>query len=185
MFEILALVILITFIYALSYWIYKTYIHFPPIELEQLEDRCVIITGASRGIGEELAYEYARYHCRLVLAARSIDKLRNEVAEKCRREGAKDVQCVEFDASSEKSCIELIRKTVEFYQRIDILVLNHTASVYEKFFDSDIATNINNMNRLMQTNFFAYFRLGKDSIFELKPIENRCIFFQLWKHFLI
>jgi short-subunit dehydrogenase len=155
------LIVLIAFIYALSYYLYKNYFYFPPITTEQLRYKRVIITGASRGIGEELAYEYSRYHCRLVLAARSIDILKNEVAEKCRLLGAANVECVQFDASKEQACIELIKKTIEVYDGIDILVLNHTASVYEPFFDSDQTTNIQNMKKLFETNFFGYFNMSK------------------------
>ncbi|UJR13314.1 hypothetical protein I4U23_000332 [Adineta vaga] len=154
---VLVLLILFALVYALCYYLYKTYIYFPSIKNEQLRNRRVIITGASRGIGEQLAYEYSRYNCRLVLAARSIDLLKNQVAPKCRSAGASQVECVEFDASKEQACTELIEKTVGFYQGIDILILNHTASVYEPFFKSDISTNIQNMKRLFNTNFFGYF----------------------------
>lgn len=161
---IFALLLLVVVIYVISYLIYKTYFYFPRIELEQLTHRRVIITGASRGIGEELAYEYSRYNCRLVLAARSIDVLRERIAKQCRKLGAEDVQCVEFDASKRESCIELIEKTVEFYQGIDILILNHTASVYQPFFQSEIKENIEHMERLMQTNFFGYFYPSKSIV---------------------
>jgi short-subunit dehydrogenase len=168
MYGLLVLLILIVFIYALSYYLYKTYFYFPPIENEQLRNKRVIITGASRGIGEQLAYEYARYNCRLVLAARSIDILKNQVAEKCHNLGARQVECIQFDASNEESCIELIKKAIEFYQGIDILVLNHTASVYEAFFESDITTNIQNMKKLFNTNFFGYFQTSKKINMKLK-----------------
>ncbi|CAF4512089.1 unnamed protein product [Rotaria socialis] len=155
--EILISVALFLFIYLLSYYIYKTYFYVASIKPAKLKNKRVIITGASRGIGEELAYEYARYNCRIVLAARSIDILKNKVAEQCRSLGAAQVECVEFDASKEQACIELIKQTVKYYQGIDILVLNHTAAIYEPFFDSDIKTNIENMKNLMNVNFFGYF----------------------------
>jgi short-subunit dehydrogenase len=161
MLGVLTLLILIVFIYALSYYLYKTYFYFPTIEIEQLRNKRVIITGASRGIGEQLAYEYARYNCRLILAARGIDILKTQVAEKCRQLGANQVECIYFDASKEEACIELIKKTIEFYEGIDILILNHTAAVYEPFFKSNIPTNIENMKKLFDTNFFGYFHTSK------------------------
>ena len=96
-----------------------------------------------------------------MLAARSIDILRDQVAEKCRQLGARQVECMEFDASKESACIELIKRTVEFYQGIDILILNHTASVYQPFFQSDIDVNVQNMKKLFDTNFFGYFHTSK------------------------
>lgn len=159
------LLCLAVFIYLISYFIYKTYFDFPVIDIEQLRNRRVIITGASRGIGEELAYEYSRFNCRVILAARSIDILRDRVASKCRQLGAKQVECVEFDGSNRESCLRLIEKTVEYYQGIDILILNHTASVYQPFFQSEIKENIEHMERLVQTNLFGYFYPSKSIIF--------------------
>ncbi|CAF3991442.1 unnamed protein product [Rotaria sordida] len=155
---ILILLILFVVIYGLGYFIYKSYFYFPPIEKNRLRNKRVIITGASRGIGEELAYEYARYNCRLILAARSIDILKNQVAKKCLSLGATQVECIQFDASSELACIELINKTIEYYQGIDILVLNHNVTIYEPFFKRDIKTNIENMKKLFDVNFFGYFQ---------------------------
>ena len=163
MLGVLIVFILIVLIYAVSYYVYKNYFYFPPIQIEQLRNKCVVITGASRGIGEELAYEYSRYNCRLMLAARSIDVLRNKIADKCRELGAKQVECMEFDASEESACIQLINKTVEVYEGIDILILNHTASVYQTFFDSNIPQNIQHMKKLFDTNFFGYFNTSKKS----------------------
>ena len=175
------LILLVVLIYLFSYYIYKTYFYFPSIEIEQLNNRRVIITGASRGIGEELAYEYSRFNCRLILAARSIDVLRDRIAVKCRQLGAKQVECVEFDGSKRDSCLQLIEKTVEYYQGIDILILNHTASVYEPFFQSNIKENIENMERLVQTNLFGYFYPSKSII----SLSLSSFSFQRWLHFHI
>ena len=158
---ILLLLLFFITIYAFSYYLYKTYFYFLPIESKRLRNKRVIITGASRGIGEELAYEYSRYNCRLVLAARSINILKDQVAEKCRHLGASEVECIQFDASNEQECINLIEKTIEFYQGLDILVLNHTASIYEPFFKSDIETNIQHMKMNFRVNFFGYFHTSR------------------------
>jgi short-subunit dehydrogenase len=179
---VLIVFILIVLIYALSYYIYKTYLYFPPIKIEQLRNKCVIITGASRGIGEELAYEYSRYNCRLMLAARSIDILRNKVADNCRQLGARQVECMEFDASDESACIQLIKKTVEFYGGVDILILNHTASVYQPFFQSDINQNIQNMKKLFDTNFFGYFHTSK---IKTRKCSILFFYFKRWQLFRI
>ncbi|CAF3705065.1 unnamed protein product [Rotaria sp. Silwood1] len=111
---VLILLILFVVIYALGYLIYKSYFYCPPIEQKQLRNKCVIITGVSRGIDEGIAYEYARYNCRLILAARSIDILKNQVAQKCLSLGATQVECIQFNASTEQACIELIKKTIEY-----------------------------------------------------------------------
>lgn len=54
-------------------------------------DSAVVITGASRGIGEHIAYEFAEHsHHLLILLARNDDDLKR-VKEECLARGAKDV----------------------------------------------------------------------------------------------
>ena len=61
-------------------------------------DSPAVITGASKGIGREIAYGFARAQHRrpLLLIARSADKL-EEVAEECRQFGAEEVQILPVD----------------------------------------------------------------------------------------
>ena len=170
------LVLIGVFVYVISWFVYRTYFFFPRIELESLKGRRVIITGASRGIGEQLAYEYSRYQCRLLLAARSVDVLNTRVAEECRRLGAERVECLRFDASKEEDCRQLIERAKDCYGGVDILVLNHTASVYRPFFESQLTENVEQMKNLMQTNFFGYFHSGKEEEEEQLRKRRLCLF---------
>ena len=141
----------------LIYFLYRQFFCSFNVKNEELKNRRVIITGSSRGIGEELAYQYSQHQCRIILASRNIEQLENVILPKCFRLGAKDVKCIQFDASNESDCRTLIEKTMEFYQGIDILVLNHTTSVYRHFFEENSSTNIEAMKSSFQTNFFGYF----------------------------
>ena len=47
-------------------------------------DNVVILTGASRGIGEQIAYQLADQGASLALAARSLERL-EDVAARCRQ----------------------------------------------------------------------------------------------------
>jgi short-subunit dehydrogenase len=53
-----------------------------------MKNKVVVITGASKGIGAELARQLAAKGARLVLAARSSEEL-EAVAEDCRKHGAR------------------------------------------------------------------------------------------------
>lgn len=84
-----------------------------------------IITGASEGIGAELARQLAtRYGAGLclVLAARKRDAL-EAVAEICRAKGCQ-VLVVPTDVSIEAQCRQLVQATADAFGRIDTLVNN-------------------------------------------------------------
>jgi short-subunit dehydrogenase len=86
------------------------------------KDNVIIITGASSGIGEELALQLADQGAWLTLAARSEDKLET-LASECRNRGGKAL-VVTADVSSEEQCVKIIDETLEEYKRIDTLINN-------------------------------------------------------------
>jgi short-subunit dehydrogenase len=93
--------------------------------------RVFVITGASDGIGAELARQLARPHHRLVLAARNAAAL-EAVAAACWKKGAKAV-AVPTDVSLEEDCRRLIDWALEAFGRIDVLVNNAGISMHARF----------------------------------------------------
>ncbi len=85
-------------------------------------ENVVIITGASRGIGRELAYQLASQGAWLALAARSLEQL-EKVAEECRRRGGQAL-AVQTDLTDEGQCQRLIERTIAAYGRLDTLINN-------------------------------------------------------------
>jgi len=81
----------------------------------------ILITGASRGIGQALALGYAAPGARLVLIARSQPAL-EEVAAECRRRGAA-VMCAAIDVRDRRAMATLIAAT-DLHTPIDIVIAN-------------------------------------------------------------
>jgi short-subunit dehydrogenase len=94
----------------------------PRMNPSHFRDNVVILTGASMGIGEQMAYQLADQGAQLVLAARSESRLL-EIAAKCESRGAKAI-AVPIDLTNEAQCQQLIARTVEHYGRIDTLLYN-------------------------------------------------------------
>jgi short-subunit dehydrogenase len=97
----------------------------------QYRSRIFVITGASEGIGAELALALARRGHSLVLAARSEDRLR-EVAARCQRSGAKAI-ALQADVTVEDDCRRLVERALEAFGRIDVLVNNAGLSMHASF----------------------------------------------------
>jgi short-subunit dehydrogenase len=97
------------------------------------KDNAVILTGASKGIGEQLAYRLAEQGACLALAARGAEKL-EAVAEECRKRGAQAIS-VPTDVTDEAQCKRLVERAVETYGRVDTL-LNNAGYGYPRRFEA-------------------------------------------------
>ncbi len=93
-------------------------------DVSKIKGQVVIITGASSGIGAELAEQYGRKGAIVVIAARRKAQL-EAVAAKVTAAGASGVTLVQTDMSQAADCERLIATAVERWGRIDTLVLNH------------------------------------------------------------
>lgn len=87
-----------------------------------LKDRVIIITGASSGFGASAVKLFAQEGCRLVLAARRLDRL-EEMAKEIRANGG-DALPVSVDVSQPAQIEAMVQATVDAYGRIDILFNN-------------------------------------------------------------
>jgi 3-oxoacyl-[acyl-carrier protein] reductase len=88
----------------------------------KLKSKVAIITGASKGIGKGIALRYAQEGASVVLASRSMDLL-SALEDQIRREGGKAL-AVEADVSKPESVQTLVKKSVEYFGRLDIMVNN-------------------------------------------------------------
>lgn len=114
-----------------------------------MSEKVVIITGASSGIGESLAREYAEKEFKLVLAARSKEKL-DVLSEELKGKAA-DVLTLKTDVSKEADCKKLVDATVEKFGKIDILINNAGISMRGLFKDMDLDV----LKRVMDVNFYG------------------------------
>ena len=87
-----------------------------------LNEKTIVITGASSGVGRAMAVELARHHPRLVLSARREAALK-EVAAECRELGAEALTVVE-DVKFADSMQELARAAHRFSGVIDVWINN-------------------------------------------------------------
>src|SRR5882672_10947430 len=90
--------------------------------MTQLDHRVAIVTGASTGIGLAIAKAFAAEGAKVVLAARSREKL--EAGAAAIRAAGGGALAVVTDVTKENQVGILFSRTVEAYGRVDILVNN-------------------------------------------------------------
>jgi short-subunit dehydrogenase len=112
-----------------------------------MQNKVVVITGASSGIGGALAEKYASEGYDLVLAARRLGRLQDLQAK------LKNVVVlpVQTDVSNEEECKSLIEKAIKKFGKIDILINNAGISMRASF--SDVETDV--LRRLMDVNYWG------------------------------
>ena len=114
-----------------------------------VDGRTVIITGASSGIGRETAREFARRRAHVVLAARSRDKLDELAQDLADFPGRRLV--VPTDVTDRLAVEALVRRTVEEFDSVDVLVNNAGVGLFAPI----AGGSLDNMHHLFNVNFWG------------------------------
>ncbi|XP_009861866.3 4-formylbenzenesulfonate dehydrogenase TsaC1/TsaC2-like [Ciona intestinalis] len=91
--------------------------------MDEMKSKVVLITGASSGIGEGIAYAFARKGAYLSLCGRNAANLA-KVAEKCVSEGATKALEIVADLTNLGDMERLVDETVAKLGQIDVLINN-------------------------------------------------------------
>jgi len=114
------------------------------------QESVVILTGASSGIGRQMALQLARQGAWLALAARAAARL-EQVAAECRSLGGK-AWVVQTDVGEQAQCQRLVQLTVETYGRVDMLVNNAGLSMWAPF---EEVQDLEIFERIMRVNYLG------------------------------
>ena len=112
-----------------------------------MQNKVVVITGASSGIGKALAEVYASKGFDLVLAARRIDRLK-ELEDKLNNV---KILSVKTDVSIESDCKNLIESAIQEFGKIDVLINNAGISMRASTIDVDM----NVLRKVMDVNLWG------------------------------
>lgn len=134
-----------------------------------LKDRVIVITGASSGIGEAMAKEYAKAGAKVVLGARRQEELKR-VADDITARGGKVAYSV-CDVTKEEDCKQLMECAIQNFQRIDILICNAGLSMRALFDDCDLKV----LHRLMDVNFWGTVNCTKYALKHLQESQGSLV----------
>jgi 3-oxoacyl-[acyl-carrier protein] reductase len=104
--------------------------------MNNIENKVIIITGGSKGIGRVTALRLAKQNARLVLVSRKLadlEKMKEELQLPYDR-----ILLVEADVSDENDCSKIVNQAVEKYGRVDVLINNAAQFDRSKVIDLDL-----------------------------------------------
>ncbi|XP_072295122.1 hydroxysteroid 11-beta-dehydrogenase 1-like protein [Eucyclogobius newberryi] len=127
----------------------------PSFQPETLRGARVLVTGASTGIGEQMAYHYARFGAQIVITARR-EKVLQQVAEKCLSLGAQKALYIAGDMATETDPDRVVDFSLEKLGGLDYLVLNHIGPSPFSMWKGDVEHS----RWLMKVNFFSYVQMA-------------------------
>ncbi|XP_058711942.1 11-beta-hydroxysteroid dehydrogenase 1-like [Poecile atricapillus] len=152
---------------ALAFYFYSAPENFSE---EMLRGKRVIVTGASSGIGEQMAYHLAHMEAHLLLTARTEAKLQ-KVVERCLELGAASARYISGSMDSPTLPQELLREAENTWGGLDMLILNHIGHSGFTYFSGDVG----HVRQLMEINFVSYVALATAALPLLKESEGSIV----------
>lgn len=158
---------------------YFEHLLFPPIRCDEkklaraVNGKKILITGASFGIGEQITYKLAKTGAKLILVARTAEKL-EEIKNNIERENShSDIITYAVDLTKENEIEELVSKLSGQDEGIDIFISNAGKSIRRPIFES--LDRFHDSQRTMALNHFAPARLTLALIPSLKEKRGQII----------
>lgn len=138
--------------------LYETMLQCSTSTKDNFKGKTVLLTGASGGLGKELALELAECQVhQIVLSGRNAEQL-ELVARECRQiHPSIKTHVIICDLSDSSSVSRLGEEALSVCDTIDVLVNNGGVSSRSNFIDTDLEVD----ERVMQINFFAGASLAK------------------------
>lgn len=133
-----------------------------------MQNKVVLITGASSGIGKALAEEFAKQGAKLSLAARNEEKL-SEISEKLSK--ITETFFVKTDVTKESDCDNFVSKSLEKFGKIDILINNAGISMRAPFEELDLSV----LKSLIDVNFWGMVYCTKFALPHIKKQKGTIV----------
>lgn len=117
-------------------------------------NKTIWITGASSGIGEALAYAFAKQGANLIISARRVDELAR-VQERC--PDPSKVQVLALDLAAPDTFATKTNEALAYFEQIDVMV--HNAGISQRSLAKDTSIDVD--RRLMEVNYLGTVALTK------------------------
>lgn len=133
-------------------------------------EKVAIITGASRGIGREIAKQLARNKVKVIANYNQSEKEAKELKAELEKENI-EIDIIKADVSKRKEAQELVKFVLDKYKKIDVLVNNAGISEYKMFTDE----TDEDWNKVINTNLYSAFVMSQEVIPNMVHYKEGCI----------
>ena len=134
------------------------------------KDKVVVITGSNLGIGKSTAIELAKRGAKIVLNGRSLERLEN--TRRLIEQTGASVIAVRADVTSYPDCEELIKKTINSFGQIDVLINN--AGISMRGYFEEVTPEV--FKQVMEVNYLGAVNATKAALPYLKQSKGRIMF---------
>lgn len=131
--------------------------------------KVVLVTGASSGIGADVAIAFAQSGAKLVLVGRSLERL-SGVANKITSQGSPEPLVIVGDVSVDAA--KIIERTIQHFGQLDVLVNN---AGFGRFNDTASTLNLEAFDSIFGTNCRAVVELSKLAIPHLETTNGNIV----------
>ena len=132
--------------------------------------KVAIVTGASKGIGREIAKTLAKNEIKVIANYNNSEKEAKELKEELKKENI-EIDIVKADVSTRKGTNKLAKYALEKYKKIDILINNAGISEYKLFTEE----TDEDWQRVINTNLYSAFAMSQEVIPSMVHQKNGLI----------
>lgn len=133
-------------------------------------NKVAIVTGASRGIGREIAKQLAKNQKKVIANYNQSEKEAYELKEELEKENI-TIDIVKADISKREEAKRLVQFALKKYDKIDILINNAGISEYKLFTEE----TDEDWNRVINTNLYSAFVMSQEVIPNMIHHKEGCI----------
>lgn len=133
-------------------------------------EKIAIVTGASKGIGREIAKNLARQNIKVIANYNKSEEKAIKLKEELEKEGI-EIDIIKADVSKRQDVKKMITYTINKYKKIDILINNAGISEYKLFTEE----TDEDWNRVINNNLYSAFITSQEVIPNMIENKNGCI----------
>ena len=132
--------------------------------------KIVIVTGASKGIGREIAITLARKGFKVIANYNKSKKEAIELQQELKKENI-EIDIFQADVSKREDAKKLVEGTIKEYGRVDVLINNAGIEEYKMFTDE----TDEDWNKVINTNLYSAFVMYQETIPNMVHNKKGCI----------